>query len=255
MKAVVRKDRLRIGTTHFEYDAFGRRIRKFNGNYASTDFRWGGMRLVRETYHDRQGEEALTYLYETNSYVPLARIDHGTPAANDADARDEVNYFHNDVSGLPEALTDADGELIWQARYKMWGNSVQEEWVAHRSVAAWVAVQEVTPTPVHVPKPQNSRFQGPYLDRETGLHCNTFRFYDPDIGRFINSGPIGLMRGSLSICTVGWAGEYIFIHYINWVRLGYIFKIVAISLNSIEKVYLANILIAHGDVERDICWK
>ncbi|WP_431019316.1 RHS repeat-associated core domain-containing protein [Burkholderia cepacia] len=39
------------------------------------------------------------------------------------------------------------------------------------------------------------RFQGQYLDRETGLHYNTFRFYDPDIGRFISPDPIGLMGG------------------------------------------------------------
>lgn len=125
LKTVVTKDRLGIATTHFEYDAFGRRIRKLNGGYASTDFLWDGMRLVQETYHDRQGEEALTYLYEANSYVPLARIDQGKPAANDADTRDAVYYFHNDVSGLPEELTDADGELIWQARYKVWGNATQ----------------------------------------------------------------------------------------------------------------------------------
>ncbi len=127
LKTVVTKNRLGIATTHFEYDAFGRRIRKLNGSYASTDFLWDGMRLVQETYHDRQGEEALTYLYEANSYVPLARIDQGKPVANDADARDAVYYFHNDVSGLPEELTDAGGELVWQARYKVWGNAVQEE--------------------------------------------------------------------------------------------------------------------------------
>nr|WP_241025144.1 RHS domain-containing protein [Burkholderia sp. Ac-20384] len=79
------------------------------------------MRLVQETYHDRQGEEALTCLYESNSYLPLARIDQGKAAANDANARDAVYYFHNDVSGLPEELTNADGELIWQARYKVLG--------------------------------------------------------------------------------------------------------------------------------------
>ena len=90
------------------------------------------MRLVQETYHDRQGEEALTYLYESNSYVPLARIDQGKAAANDANVRDAVYYFHNDVSGLPEELTNADGELVWQARYKVWGNAVQEEWIARR---------------------------------------------------------------------------------------------------------------------------
>ncbi|WP_244105238.1 RHS repeat-associated core domain-containing protein [Burkholderia ambifaria] len=198
LKAVVTKDRLGIATTHFEYDAFGRRIRKLNGSYASTDFLWDGMRLVQETYHDRQGEEALTYLYESNSYVPLARIDHGKAAANDADVRDAVYYFHNDVSGLPEELTDAGGELVWQARYKVWGNAVQEEWVARvpqRPTPVWSEVQ-AAPVPTHAPRPQNLRFQGQYLDRETGLHYNTFRFYDPDIGRFINPDPIGLLGGT-----------------------------------------------------------
>ncbi|WP_322049655.1 hypothetical protein, partial [Paraburkholderia sp. J67] len=81
LKTVVTKDRLNLSTTHFEYDAFGRRIRKLNGSYASTDFLWDGMRLVQETYHDRRGEQALTYLYEPDSYVPLARVDHGAAAA------------------------------------------------------------------------------------------------------------------------------------------------------------------------------
>jgi RHS repeat-associated protein len=42
---------------------------------------------------------------------------------------------------------------------------------------------------------QNLRFQGQYLDRETGLHYNTFRFYDPDVGRFTTPDPIGLLGG------------------------------------------------------------
>ncbi len=42
---------------------------------------------------------------------------------------------------------------------------------------------------------QNLRFQGQYLDRETGLHYNTFRYYDADIGRFISPDPIGLEGG------------------------------------------------------------
>ncbi|UXY13274.1 hypothetical protein N7922_01355 [Kosakonia sp. ML.JS2a] len=29
--------------------------------------------------------------------------------------------------------------------------------------------------------PQNLRFQGQYLDRETGLHYNTFLYYDPNL--------------------------------------------------------------------------
>jgi RHS repeat-associated protein len=157
------------------------------------------MRLLEETYHDRLGEEALMYLYEPDSYVPLARIDHAVPAANDAEVHDAVYYFHTDVSGLPEELTDAEGELVWQARYKVWGSAVQEEWIRRvppPPPAEWGKIQPAPVVPKHVPRPQNLRFQGQYLDRETGLHYNTFRYYDPDVGRFINQDPIGLFGGT-----------------------------------------------------------
>jgi len=38
-------------------------------------------------------------------------------------------------------------------------------------------------------------FKVQYYDAETGLHYNRFRYYDPDIGRFISQDPIGLMGG------------------------------------------------------------
>ncbi|MFN3439321.1 MAG: RHS repeat-associated core domain-containing protein [Acidovorax sp.] len=37
--------------------------------------------------------------------------------------------------------------------------------------------------------------QGQYLDRETGLHYNTFRYYDADLGLFTMPDPIGLLGG------------------------------------------------------------
>jgi RHS repeat-associated protein len=42
---------------------------------------------------------------------------------------------------------------------------------------------------------QSIRFQGQWHDPETGLHYNRFRYYDPDIGRFIHQDPIGLDGG------------------------------------------------------------
>ncbi|WP_230944730.1 RHS repeat-associated core domain-containing protein [Burkholderia cepacia] len=56
---------------------------------------------------------------------------------------------------------------------------------AQRSTPAWGEVQPTVSVPARVPRPQNLRFQGQYLDRETGLHYNAFRFYDPDIGSSI----------------------------------------------------------------------
>ena len=34
-----------------------------------------------------------------------------------------------------------------------------------------------------------------YADRETGLHYNFFRYYEPDAGRFVNQNLIGLDGG------------------------------------------------------------
>ncbi|MFM9924406.1 RHS repeat-associated core domain-containing protein [Variovorax sp. H27-G14] len=39
------------------------------------------------------------------------------------------------------------------------------------------------------------RFQGQYLDEETGLHYNRHRYYDPVVGRFVSKDPIGLLGG------------------------------------------------------------
>nr|WP_289623737.1 RHS repeat-associated core domain-containing protein [Paracidovorax valerianellae] len=43
--------------------------------------------------------------------------------------------------------------------------------------------------------------QGQYLDRETGLHYNTFRYYDPDLGAFTTPDPIGLAGGQIYTVT------------------------------------------------------
>ncbi|OOS07798.1 RHS repeat-associated core domain-containing protein [Moraxella cuniculi DSM 21768] len=42
---------------------------------------------------------------------------------------------------------------------------------------------------------QPIRFQGQFCDVETGLHYNRFRYYDSDVGMFIQRDPIGLLGG------------------------------------------------------------
>ncbi|WP_445482651.1 RHS repeat-associated core domain-containing protein [Pseudomonas putida] len=44
---------------------------------------------------------------------------------------------------------------------------------------------------------QNLRFQGQYFDHEASLHYNMFRYYDPEMGRFIVQDPLGLMGDNL----------------------------------------------------------
>ncbi|WP_233281671.1 RHS repeat-associated core domain-containing protein [Pseudomonas tructae] len=156
---------------NMRYDPLGRRIEKREyddqGNLLDqTRFVWDGLRLLQEHRHS----QTSLYLYVEDSHEPLARVD-------GVGAHQQVRHYHNDLNGLPEQLTDAGGETIWQARYQVWGNTLEE-----RREAQYI-------------EEQNLRFQGQYLDRETGLHYNTFRFYDPDIGRFTQPDPIGLEGG------------------------------------------------------------
>jgi RHS repeat-associated protein len=143
------------------------------------------MRLLSETREplfEQQARHHSLYIYEDEgSYEPLARVD---STSGDEKEQARVLHFHNDLSGKPEALSSAEqGQVIWRASYKVWGNTLSEEWSGEY---AQVDARTVA---------QNIRFQGQYLDPETGLHYNTFRYYDPDIGRFTTPDPIGLNGG------------------------------------------------------------
>jgi len=76
--------------------------------------------------------------------------------------------------GTPQELTDWEGQIVWSARYKVYGNVVRKD------------VEQVE---------NNLRFQGQYWDEETGLHYNRHRYYDPNTGQFTQQDPIGLLGG------------------------------------------------------------
>ncbi|WP_251313228.1 RHS repeat domain-containing protein, partial [Escherichia coli] len=136
--------------------------------YNRTKFLWDGMRLAQESRPEGTGS---LYIYrDPGSYEPLARVD---KAGKEGPNR--ILYFHTDVNGAPEEMTDSDGKIVWETGYQVWGNTIQEK--DHGGVE------------------QNLRYQGQYLDRETGLHYNLHRYYDPDVGRFMVTDPIGLLGG------------------------------------------------------------
>ncbi len=157
----------------FGYDPLGRRISKqvYNDDASEpshrTQFHWQGLRLLEEV---QDGRPSLYVYANPDSYEPLARVD-GKPGS------ETILYFHTNLAGLPEQLTDTDGNTVWHSEYQAWGRT-RDEWQDRQAGSE-----------------QNLRFQGQYLDRETGLHYNTFRFFDPDVGRFTQPDPIGLAGG------------------------------------------------------------
>ncbi|MDM5181661.1 DUF6531 domain-containing protein [Massilia sp. DJPM01] len=174
----------------FDYDPLGRRI-------ASTETRtdtrgitqaerkrfvWQGLRMAQEV----RERGVSSYVYSPDAaYTPLARIDAVIGGAMAAAAIDNarqgtrVFHFHTDLVGAPLEVTDDAGEIAWAGKYKAWGKVDEGE------DAALVARID-----------QPLRFPGQYEDHGTGLHYNTFRYYDPDVGRYISQDPIGLDGGA-----------------------------------------------------------
>ncbi|EMH6116481.1 AHH domain-containing protein, partial [Proteus mirabilis] len=173
----------------YRYDILGRRIEKRlwkASAIANTvtyhqhepdevySFGWVGMRLVSE--HSSAAPHTTVYhAYNDQSYTPLARIE---CTDNPLNPQRAIYYTHSSLSGLPEALTNSEGEIVWQGQYSAWGY-----------------LQRQTRPTSTFNREQNLRFQGQYFDKETGLHYNTFRYYAPDLGRFTQQDPIGLAGG------------------------------------------------------------
>ena len=77
------------------------------------------------------------------------------------------------------AISDANQQVVWRWKSEAFGLTPANE----------------DPDGDGVGFVFNLRFAGQYYDTETGLHYNYFRYYDPRIGRYITSDPIGLNGG------------------------------------------------------------
>ncbi|QPS11369.1 RHS domain-containing protein [Delftia acidovorans] len=111
--------------------------------------------------------------------------------------QNQTLHVHTDHLGTPRELTNAEGHIVWAASYRAWGATAS---IDHPAVLRTVRMgntltQHWVEQDQHSRPEQNLRFQGQYFDVETGLHYNRFRYYDPDVGRFVSQDPIGLVGG------------------------------------------------------------
>lgn len=82
--------------------------------------------------------------------------------------------------GRPRQVRDDNNQLVWQLTPTDFGGLVDK------------ALQDKTGYAL------NLRFAGQYHDSETGYHYNYHRDYDPKVGRYLTSDPIGLNGGSFN---------------------------------------------------------
>ncbi|OPA89915.1 type IV secretion protein Rhs, partial [Pseudomonas fluorescens] len=150
-------------TANYRYDPFGRRISK-TVDGITTEFFWQGDKLIAEHHADRH----RSYLYEPDSFRPLALLEGFGPSET------KSYHYQLDHLGTPQELTAPDGEIVWSAHYRVYGEISR----------------------LDVGKVDNPlRFQGQYFDPESGLHYNRHRYYNPDVGRYLTPDPVKLAGG------------------------------------------------------------
>ena len=90
-----------------------------------------------------------------------------------------ANFIHTDQLNTPRAIANAAGALVWQWDSDPFGKDAANEQPGTQSAFTF-----------------NQRFPGQLFDRESNLHYNYYRDYDPVLGRYVESDPIGLEGGA-----------------------------------------------------------
>jgi len=78
-------------------------------------------------------------------------------------------FVHHDALQRPVLITDQNGAVVWKADYSAFGKA--DIWEG----------SSVT---------YNRRLPGQYYDVDTGLHYNHSRYYEPEIGRYVQLDPV-----------------------------------------------------------------
>lgn len=142
------------------YNASNQRAIK-DASSTVTHYVYGAGGLLYGEY-DSSGNLVREYVYLNQE--PLAQIDAGSPEV--------LTYLHTDNLGTPRFATNTGGSQVWT-----WTSDAFGIGAPTGSVTV------------------NLRMPGQYFDAESNLFYNWNRYYNPEIGRYISSDPIGLEGG------------------------------------------------------------
>jgi len=146
---------------YYTYDPFGRRISK-HGPSKHIIYVWDGDVIVHEI--ESSGLHS-TWVFEQNRSAAVVY-----------EKGKESKYCINDHLGSPINWLNQEGKIVWSENRTAWGERDSSDF---NSFGPGLG------------------FPGQWLDDESGLYYNRFRYYDPSCGRYISPDPIGL-RGGLN---------------------------------------------------------
>ena len=142
----------------FTYDGRGRRITKDSVTYVydSQD------RLIKQTSYSQYSTQVLEFYYD---FEGVAAVSYNG----------FMFFYVKDGQGNIISLVDKDGNEVVHYNYDAWGN---------HEVAAPDGGTIAGST--HIGNLNPFRYRSYYYDTETGLYFLQTRYYDPEVGRFLN---------------------------------------------------------------------
>jgi RHS repeat-associated protein len=154
------------GTVQYSYGPGARRVRKNVDGTVTSFIHAGGMEIAE---YDGSGNILRRYIPGPGVDQRIAMIDCGTSAncaANETGT--DTQYYFADRLGNVLAVTDNTGDIVQQFFYTPFGVEM---------------VGDASGNPF--------RYTGRKFDPETGLYYYRARYYDADLGRFLQVDPIG----------------------------------------------------------------
>ena len=119
--------------------------------------------------YEKRGNMDIYYLYDTLGNLSAIRYADGTV--------DHLYYAVCNSRGDVEAFYNGSGTLRARYIYDSWGNVIKAVDGNGKEITDKNSVAYINPI----------RYRGYYFDSETGLYYLKSRYYDPQVGRFINA--------------------------------------------------------------------
>lgn len=162
----------------YEYNQNGLRTHK-ETNITSTDYEWDEKKLIRETvtYKLSGRKYDIWYYYDGNG--DIAGFEYNEISEMNQELNRKSIYYEKNMQGDVIGLIDSTGAKIASYAYDAWGNVVDT--VCYEKNEIPYALNHIT-------------YRGYYFDNESGFYYLQSRYYDAEVGRFINADDVFIIK-------------------------------------------------------------